>query len=86
MAKINNSDEANDESLTAEEKLCYSQAFAQRRFKCGKFALQLDCTRQFGHHPLAQTKVKLTPCEGFVYDFYFVEDYGAEFNSWQPLQ
>ena len=43
-------------------------------------------TRQIGHHPLAQMKVKLSACEDFVYDFYFVEDYIAEFNSWEPQQ
>ena len=43
MSKINNFVEANNESLTVEEKLFLSQAFIRRRLKCQKFALQLDC-------------------------------------------
>ena len=56
MAKINSSDEANDELLTVEEKLYCRQAFSHRRLECSKFALQLDCNEAVSRPP-AQTRI-----------------------------
>ena len=83
MAKINNFDEANDESLTVEEK-----TMLQLNIRPEEVEMHYNwiVTRQLDHHPLTQTKVKLSASEDFVYGFYFVEGYGVEFNSRQPLQ